>query len=198
MQVALQMQIMTATLKTKSASAITVDYGLPLEHMIAAGRYDWIDDDITAERFPVKGEGVAEFETKLFRFDVVSSGNAIKEIEAQGWQAAGIEHLLSFGAANPDEQRKYPIVALGSIGRGRWRSPRAVSRRGRFEARPQPALVGRWLGFRLSFPCRPQTVSALGLLKLGNWSLGLLDPWSRRVDYIRTPFFMVWYNIPDK
>ena len=95
---------------------VSVDYAQPLPAMIAAGRYDWINDDITVKRFPVKGEGVAEFETKLFQFDGISSENAIKEIEAQGWQTASVEHLLSFGAKNPDEQRKYPIIALGSIG----------------------------------------------------------------------------------
>ena len=117
-QAAKSMQIMTATIETKPTQtlALTVNYGLGLKAMIAAGLYDWVNDDITAKRFPVKGEGVAEFETKLFQFDGISSENAIKEIEAQGWQVASIEHLLAFGAANPDEQRKYPIIALGSVG----------------------------------------------------------------------------------
>ena len=114
-----------AVRKKSQTFALTVDCGFGLKAMVAAGRYDWINDNITVKRFPVKGDGVAEFETKLFQFDGISSKNAIKEIEAQGWQAAGIEHLLAFGAKNPDEQRKYPVVALGSVGKvgGRRRVP---------------------------------------------------------------------------
>lgn len=99
-----------------SNNLLTLDYGMSLEQMIAAGQYDWMNSDITKERFPIVGSGVVEFECKLFHFDRnVSSEEATRLIIADGWQPAKIEHLLAFGAAKPEEQRKYPIIALGSV-----------------------------------------------------------------------------------
>ncbi len=93
-----------------------VDYGMTLEQMIAAGNYDWKNDDITAKRFPLSGTGKVAFEPKLFHFDRdISSENAIKEMEKDGLRPAKIEELLAYGALLPEEQRKYPIVALGSV-----------------------------------------------------------------------------------
>ncbi len=109
-----------------------VDYGMTLEQMIAAGNYDWKNDDITAKRFPLSGTGKVGFEPKLFHFDRdISSENAIKEMEKDGFRPAKIEELLAYGAALPEEQRKYPIVALGSVAEiGGDRSVACLSRRG--------------------------------------------------------------------
>lgn len=81
---------------------LTVDYSQSLEQMIAAGRYDWRNDDITAKRFPIKGEGIVEYEARYFNFDRnISSENTIDAIEAEDtanpWSAAKIEHVLSHG-----------------------------------------------------------------------------------------------------
>ena len=99
-----------------------VDYSLDLEAMIAAGNYDWRDDDITAKRFPIVGEGRVEFEDTIFHFDRdISSENAVKEIVGADtnnpWEPAKIENTLAYGAKNPEEQRKYPIIGLGSVGK---------------------------------------------------------------------------------
>lgn len=95
---------------------LTIDYGQTLEQMIAAGRYDWKNDDISVKRFPLTGSGVVERKFKIFHFDrLISSDEAERLIIADGWQAAKIEHLLAFGAEKPDEQRKFLIVALGSV-----------------------------------------------------------------------------------
>ncbi len=105
---------------------LIVDYGQTLEQMIVAGRYDWKDDDITVKRFPIEGKGAVEFEAVLFHFDKdVSSENAKKQIEEAGYEVGKIEHVLSFGANYPEEQRKFPIVGLGSVGEvdGRCRVP---------------------------------------------------------------------------
>ena len=93
---------------------LSVDYSRSLEQMIAAGHYDWKNDDITAKRFPIKA--------RYFNFDHnISSENAIKKIEAEDaanpWMPAKIEHVLSHGKTFPEEQRKFPIVALGSVAR---------------------------------------------------------------------------------
>src|SRR3989344_1602454 len=96
-----------------------VDCTLSLEEMIKAGNYDWVNSDITAKRFPIKSTGADEWEFKMFHFDCsTSSEDAVTGITTDDvvnpWQPAGIEHLLTYGAKNPEEQRKYPIVGLGS------------------------------------------------------------------------------------
>ena len=101
---------------------LSVDYSQSLEQMIAEGNYDWKNSDITAKRFPVVGNGIEQFEAKLFHFDrnTVSQDNvdAIKADDpANPWEPGKIEHLLAFGAKYPEEQRKYPVIALGSVAR---------------------------------------------------------------------------------
>jgi hypothetical protein len=99
---------------------LTVDYGQSLQQMIAAGHYDWTNPDITAKWFPIKGAGIVPVETRLFQFDRYLPSEAavaaITTVDAKNpWERATIEHLLVFGASNPDKQRRYPIVALGSV-----------------------------------------------------------------------------------
>jgi hypothetical protein len=99
---------------------LTTDYSQPLEAMIACGHYDWKNDDITPKRFPLKGEGIVEVEACLFHFNrEIESKDAIKAIESADkdnpWSASQIEHILAFGAFFPEEQRKFPIIGLGSV-----------------------------------------------------------------------------------
>ncbi|MEK7185267.1 MAG: hypothetical protein AAB726_01465 [Patescibacteria group bacterium] len=99
---------------------LMVDCGMDLEAMIAAGHYDWKNDDITAKRFPISGKGIVEFEAKLvYPNRDISSDDAEAMIKAldptNPWESGKIEHLLSFAAKFPEEQRKYPIVGLGSV-----------------------------------------------------------------------------------
>lgn len=95
---------------------IVVDYSLSLEQMIAAGKYDWSNSDITAKRFPLKGSGKVELEPKLFYFGRdMSSDNVIAEMDKEGFRPCTIEELLAIGEQHPELQRKFPLVALGSV-----------------------------------------------------------------------------------
>ncbi len=99
---------------------LEVDYSQDLEAMIAAGNYNYRNPDITAKRFPIFGKGVKKFEAKLVHPNRdISSDAAEGQIMAidseKSWHPAKIEHLLSFGKQFPEEQRKYPIVGLGSV-----------------------------------------------------------------------------------
>ncbi len=95
---------------------LMVDYGQSLEQMIDAGRYDYANNDITTKRFPIKWEGKVEFEGRYFHFNrTTSSKNAIAAMKEAGWEPANIEHLLVLGEKYPDEQRKFPIIGLGSV-----------------------------------------------------------------------------------
>jgi hypothetical protein len=94
---------------------IAVDYGMALADMIAAGKYDWVDPDITAGKFKVEGTGTKKFRTKLFAFGRdISSEDAAAAMKAEHFTPATHVHGLAFGAAFPEEQRKYPIACLGS------------------------------------------------------------------------------------
>lgn len=102
---------------TNIINKIKVDYNQNLESMIVDGQYDWKDSGITADRFSINGDGLVEVETILFHFDhSIYSEEAKLLIEEAGWKVAKIEHVLAYGAAYPDEQKKYPILALGSVG----------------------------------------------------------------------------------
>ena len=101
---------------------IEVDYSLTLEQMVVAGHYDWKNDAITAKNFPVKGTGIVQFEARYFHFDKDASSEAaveaiVGEDPANPWGPAQTEHTLSYGAKYPEEQRKFPIVGLGSSAR---------------------------------------------------------------------------------
>lgn len=100
---------------------LPIDYTKSLEQMISAGNYDWKNNNITAKCFRIIGEGRVDFEVKLFHFGrSISSGDAVAQIVAADpenpWEPAKAEHLLAFGEKFPDEQRKYPIIGLGSVG----------------------------------------------------------------------------------
>jgi hypothetical protein len=94
---------------------VEVDYRKSLSDMIAAGNYDWVNPNITLGNFPVEGTGKKAFHTKLFQFDrYISSDDAVAAMKKENFTPANHVHGLAFGAAFPDEQRKYPIACLGS------------------------------------------------------------------------------------
>lgn len=100
--------------------SVIVDYDLSLNDMIAAGRYDWSNSDITAENFPINGKGKAEIWLELVHFDrAISTDEAIKELDRQDLRPAKIEELLAFGATYSEKQREFPIICLGSVWVGR-------------------------------------------------------------------------------
>lgn len=97
---------------------VVVDYTKTLAEMISVGNYDWVNSDITNDHFPVKGEGKQEQELVLFHFNrAISSDDAMKKMEEDGYKPAVIEELLALGESQPELQRQFPIVALGSV----WR-----------------------------------------------------------------------------
>ena len=105
----------------KVLQILKIDYRLSLKEMICAGNYNWTNNSITPEQFPITGNGTEEVEYKLFHFNrYISSESAdkaiVKEDVDNPWQSAGTEHILAFGAQNPEEQCKYPIVALKAVG----------------------------------------------------------------------------------
>ena len=97
---------------------IAVNYCMSLKDMVSAGKYDEANSDINDKNFPIEKHGHEEIESQLIHFDRnISSEDAIKELDKMDLRPANLAELLAFGAKYPDEQRKFPIVALGSV----WR-----------------------------------------------------------------------------
>src|SRR3989344_3384441 len=87
--------------------------------MIANGKYDYANSDITSGNFPMTGNGKQEAVVELVHFGRDMASEAVlKEFEARGLRAATLPELLAFGATYPEKQREFPIVALGSV----WQS----------------------------------------------------------------------------
>lgn len=94
---------------------LTVPADIPLTRRIAVGRYSWVNENITKVNFPHDPMSVGECEWKMVHFEQeTSSEDALAAIKVSDWVPATIEHLLVFGKKYPEEQKKYPIVALGS------------------------------------------------------------------------------------
>ena len=103
----------------RSVYQIVVDYSRPLSEMIEAGNYNWVNQNITRENFPLTGQGRHELEAELFRFNrVISSEDAIKEMDEAGYRPAVLEELLALGEAHLKLQKQFSIIALGSL----WRN----------------------------------------------------------------------------
>ena len=93
---------------------VTVRKDRTLVQMIEAGKYDWVNSDITSERFPDIGPD-GEYELVLVHFNrVVSTEEALAEIRRRGLDPATLVQLLALGENFPDVQRQFPVIALGS------------------------------------------------------------------------------------
>lgn len=95
-----------------------VDYTKTVQQLIVEGKYDWVNNVIDIENFPISSEmiGKKEVSIKLFNFDCkISSEDAIFEMKKDGYRPANLIELLVLGSLFPELQRQFPIVALGSI-----------------------------------------------------------------------------------
>lgn len=97
---------------------LNIDYEKPLPDAIKEGAFDWKNDDITSKNFPNGNheKGEATIKVKLYHFGRdMSSEGVVSAMGKDGFRPAMLRELLAFAAKNPDEQRKYPIVGLGSV-----------------------------------------------------------------------------------
>lgn len=121
---------------SEPAYPLAIDYGQDLATMVQAGNYDYAHPDITDRNFPVGAPapaGEAKVEAVLVHFDrSMSSQQVLDELGRRGLRPATMVELLAFGAQHPDSQRRFPIVALGSVWASRggyryvgclWESP---------------------------------------------------------------------------
>lgn len=99
---------------------VIVDYDRSVEEAIKAGKYDRINYEITSKNFPSNRKGTVETEIILFHPNrYILYKEVICELGKSEFRPAELPELLAFGATYPDVQRKFPVVALGSI----WQRP---------------------------------------------------------------------------
>lgn len=96
---------------------VKVDHTRPLQKMIEAGNFTFVDTRITQENFPAEGsKGVEEVEVSVIWFDkIVSTEDVEDELRQLGFRSVGLWHLLALAEQYPDLQHGRMICAFGSI-----------------------------------------------------------------------------------
>lgn len=116
------MNVSVATPTIVSYPSLIVPYHGPLTiaPLIVAGKYDYVNSDITDEYFPQEREGEVIVVPQTVHFDRdISTDDAIAEIKKLGKRSWNAAECLAFGAANPELQRQFPLTALGQF----WQHP---------------------------------------------------------------------------
>ena len=94
---------------------MTISPRLTFAERIARGKYDRTNSDLTEDKFPVTADQMGDWEWRLFHFKrKIFSEEVIQLIGDAGFEPAEIGHILTFGMNYPEEQRRYPIIGLGS------------------------------------------------------------------------------------
>jgi hypothetical protein len=94
-----------------------------LKEMIKAGKFDWENPDINSTNFPdLQEKGllnqVIKLKAKIFDFKKDISGeDVLKELDKEGYRPATLTELLALAEIDPELQRQFAIVSLGSF----WR-----------------------------------------------------------------------------
>ena len=102
----------------KNTNTYLVDFDQNLQESIVANNYDWVNYDITTDHFPPSEDEVGKREQnfKIYHFKKeVESDFVIAEMEKDQRRPATLRELLAYGKANPELQRKFSIIALGSV-----------------------------------------------------------------------------------
>lgn len=94
---------------------LPLDYGKKWEDMLKEGAFDWVNDNITKEHFPIEGKDAKNVVVEALHFDkVISTADVLKEMEKRKLKPAKLEHILALAKHFPDLQREYPIIELES------------------------------------------------------------------------------------
>ncbi len=92
------------------------DLDADVETLKKAGNYTYADSYVSTQNFPITKRGKQEVTATLVHFNKdMDSEAVIAWLDANGLRAGDNQELLNFGIKHPEEQRKYPIVQLGSV-----------------------------------------------------------------------------------
>ena len=93
-----------------------VNYDRTIADSLKAGKYDWTNCNITDANFPSTEVGQKEVKFGLFHLNnAMKSGDVIAQLEQEGFRPVTLKELLVYGEKYPNVQRKFPIIALGSV-----------------------------------------------------------------------------------
>ncbi len=93
-------------------------WSISLQDLIAAGKYDHVDEDITGDRFPFPPPRNLKKELLMELVELPMDGDIediVASLKERGLRPATIWELLAFGIVYPDKQREFRIAALGSV-----------------------------------------------------------------------------------
>lgn len=96
---------------------VFVDYGLPFEKMVEAGRYDDVDLWAASLFAPTRIRSNGEIELHLLFYDrppIATNGDLYRELAQLKKRAGETAEILALGALYPNFQREFPIGAFGS------------------------------------------------------------------------------------
>jgi hypothetical protein len=111
---------MTQAARPRETFPLSVNYDLPLEEAIDAGKYQGVHGSITRENFPSTRHGKAQLEIILVRYDQrMDSEGVLGELVKDGLRPAELPEFLAFGAEYPEVQRRFSVVGLGSVWKDR-------------------------------------------------------------------------------
>ncbi len=96
---------------------LTVDETKTVEDLVTEGKYDWSNSNVTSENFSCPENGTKiEKNIVLFHFGKeMTSEQVIAKMDKAGYRPGIIHELLALGIVQPDLQREFPIIALGSV-----------------------------------------------------------------------------------
>ncbi len=131
-----------------ATSKQVVNYDRSIADSFNAGKYDRRNIEITDANFPSTETGERKVEFGMFHFNKDTRSDAnIAQMKAEGFRPATMKETLAYGEKNPEEQRKYTIIGLGSV--ANLRGPRRVASLSGTGSRRDAYLsfyVSEWLG----------------------------------------------------
>lgn len=100
-----------------SAFNLCVNYGMKFKTAVILGDYDWVNPDITPNRFPTnQTEKNAILKAELIHFNkFLENDDVIKKLGKMGYRPAEFRELLAFGQKYPKVQNNFPVAAIGTI-----------------------------------------------------------------------------------
>ena len=92
---------------------ITLAGDATASELVLRGQYDWHNNWITDERFPIQSHEPIPRTIELVEFDHdPTSEEVLADFARRGLERPTHEDALCFGIQHPEEQRKHPIVFL--------------------------------------------------------------------------------------
>ncbi len=103
------------SIKTSADYSVVVDYDRTMEEALQAGRYAWVNTEITSEHFKGIESGKGELSIVLVELPAhVTIEKVIKMQIDKNPRPGTIRELLAFAEKYPEVQLDYAIFALGS------------------------------------------------------------------------------------